>query len=110
MSFYYLFQYGPRVPTAASPSNTNSSSSSNTGSQSGTISTSLSNTNTNTTMGEQCFSQQHIQNKCFSLSFDYMLQFELFSTSVIFMKKYAYVIKMQILNSNVSSVDEINFK
>ncbi|XP_031620576.1 protein alan shepard isoform X2 [Contarinia nasturtii] len=43
--------YGPRVPTAASPSNTNSSSSSNTGSQSGTISTSLSNTNTNTTMG-----------------------------------------------------------
>lgn len=41
---YYL-QYGQRVPTAASPSNTNSSSSSNTGSQSGTVSTSLSNTN-----------------------------------------------------------------
>ncbi|XP_064547556.1 protein alan shepard isoform X1 [Drosophila montana] len=45
-------EYGQRVPTAASPSNTNSSSSSNTGSQSGTLSTSLSNTtNTNTTMG-----------------------------------------------------------
>ena len=49
--FYIIFQYGQRVPTAASPSNTNSSSSSNTGSQSGTLSTSLSNTNTNTTMG-----------------------------------------------------------
>uniref|UniRef100_A0A1B0C762 RRM domain-containing protein n=1 Tax=Glossina palpalis gambiensis TaxID=67801 RepID=A0A1B0C762_9MUSC len=47
----HYFQYGQRVPTAASPSNTNSSSSSNTGSQSGTLSTSLSNTNTNTTMG-----------------------------------------------------------
>ena len=46
-----LQQYGQRVPTAASPSNTNSSSSSNTGSQSGTISTSLSNTNTSHTMG-----------------------------------------------------------
>lgn len=44
-----FIQYIPRVPTAASPSNTNSSSSSNTGSQSGTLSTSLS--NTNTTMG-----------------------------------------------------------
>lgn len=44
-----MLQYGQRVPTAASPSNTNSSSSSNTGSQSGTLSTSLS--NTNTTMG-----------------------------------------------------------
>ncbi|KAH8379584.1 hypothetical protein KR009_005903, partial [Drosophila setifemur] len=45
-------EYGQRVPTAASPSNTNSSSSSNTGSQSGTLSTSLSNTtNTNTNMG-----------------------------------------------------------
>lgn len=47
----FLIQYGQRVPTATSPSNTNSSSSSNTGSQSGTLSTSLSNTNTNTTMG-----------------------------------------------------------
>lgn len=47
----FNFQFGQRVPTAASPSNTNSSSSSNTGSQSGTLSTSLSNTNTNNTMG-----------------------------------------------------------
>lgn len=52
------FQYGQRVPTAASPSNTNSSSSSNTGSQSGTLSTSLSNTNTNTTMGPSNGTQQ----------------------------------------------------
>lgn len=43
--FNFFLQYGQRVPTAASPSNTNSSSSSNTGSQSGTVSTSLSNTN-----------------------------------------------------------------
>lgn len=49
--FLIILQYGQRVPTATSPSNTNSSSSSNTGSQSGTLSTSLSNTNTNTTMG-----------------------------------------------------------
>jgi hypothetical protein len=52
------FQYGQRVPTAASPSNTNSSSSSNTGSQSGTLSTSLSNTNTNNTMGPSTTPQQ----------------------------------------------------
>ncbi|XP_055603557.1 protein alan shepard isoform X3 [Uranotaenia lowii] len=52
-------QYGQRVPTAASPSNTNSSSSSNTGSQSGTLSTSLSNTtNTNNTMGPSSTPQQ----------------------------------------------------
>lgn len=51
-------QYGQRVPTAASPSNTNSSSSSNTGSQSGTLSTSLSNTNTNNTMGPSTTPQQ----------------------------------------------------
>ncbi|XP_053677473.1 protein alan shepard [Anopheles nili] len=52
-------QYGQRVPTAASPSNTNSSSSSNTGSQSGTLSTSLSNTtNTNNTMGPSNTPQQ----------------------------------------------------
>lgn len=53
-----LLQYGQRVPTAASPSNTNSSSSSNTGSQSGTLSTSLSNTNTNNTMGPSTTPQQ----------------------------------------------------
>uniref|UniRef100_A0A182Q4J4 RRM domain-containing protein n=1 Tax=Anopheles farauti TaxID=69004 RepID=A0A182Q4J4_9DIPT len=54
-----LGQYGQRVPTAASPSNTNSSSSSNTGSQSGTLSTSLSNTtNTNNTMGPSNTPQQ----------------------------------------------------
>uniref|UniRef100_A0A8W7P3P4 RRM domain-containing protein n=1 Tax=Anopheles coluzzii TaxID=1518534 RepID=A0A8W7P3P4_ANOCL len=52
-------EYGQRVPTAASPSNTNSSSSSNTGSQSGTLSTSLSNTtNTNNTMGPSNTPQQ----------------------------------------------------
>lgn len=56
-SFLYS-QYGQRVPTAASPSNTNSSSSSNTGSQSGTLSTSLSNTNTNNTMGPSTTPQQ----------------------------------------------------
>ncbi|XP_055387153.1 protein alan shepard isoform X4 [Condylostylus longicornis] len=55
---YYIVDYGQRVPTAASPSNTNSSSSSNTGSQSGTLSTSLSNTNTNTTMGPNGTQQQ----------------------------------------------------
>lgn len=54
------FQYGQRVPTAASPSNTNSSSSSNTGSQSGTLSTSLSNNTNNTvnTMGPSNTPQQ----------------------------------------------------
>lgn len=56
-----LLQYGQRVPTAASPSNTNSSSSSNTGSQSGTLSTSLSNTNTNNTMGPSNTPQQNEQ-------------------------------------------------
>lgn len=55
---YFYLQYGQRVPTAASPSNTNSSSSSNTGSQSGTLSTSLSNTNTNNTMGPSNTPQQ----------------------------------------------------
>lgn len=56
VSFSLLsFQYGQRVPTAASPSNTNSSSSSNTGSQSGTLSTSLSNNNT---MGPSTTPQQ----------------------------------------------------
>ncbi|XP_023174240.1 protein alan shepard isoform X6 [Drosophila hydei] len=55
-------EYGQRVPTAASPSNTNSSSSSNTGSQSGTLSTSLSNTtNTNTTMGPNGTAQNQNQ-------------------------------------------------
>lgn len=60
MCFFILsfLQYGQRVPTAASPSNTNSSSSSNTGSQSGTLSTSLSNTNTNNTMGPSTTPQQ----------------------------------------------------
>lgn len=61
MLFFFLLillQYGQRVPTAASPSNTNSSSSSNTGSQSGTLSTSLSNTNTNNTMGPSTTPQQ----------------------------------------------------
>lgn len=57
-SLFLLLQYGQRVPTAASPSNTNSSSSSNTGSQSGTLSTSLSNTNTNNTMGPSTTTQQ----------------------------------------------------
>ncbi|KRG06277.1 uncharacterized protein Dmoj_GI11982, isoform B [Drosophila mojavensis] len=57
-----VFEYGQRVPTAASPSNTNSSSSSNTGSQSGTLSTSLSNTtNTNTTMGPNGTAQNQNQ-------------------------------------------------
>lgn len=61
ISFFEL-QYGQRVPTAASPSNTNSSSSSNTGSQSGTLSTSLSNTtNTNTTMGPNGTAQNQNQ-------------------------------------------------
>ncbi|KAH8365807.1 hypothetical protein KR093_004667 [Drosophila rubida] len=60
--FYIFLQYGQRVPTAASPSNTNSSSSSNTGSQSGTLSTSLSNTtNTNTTMGPNGVAQNQNQ-------------------------------------------------
>lgn len=56
----FFLQYGQRVPTAASPSNTNSSSSSNTGSQSGTLSTSLSNNTNNTvnTMGPNNTTQQ----------------------------------------------------
>ena len=62
LHFYFAYlQYGQRVPTAASPSNTNSSSSSNTGSQSGTLSTSLSNTHTNHTMGPSMTPQQHEQ-------------------------------------------------